>query len=326
MQPVERQRQPAGRGLGGVPGEPGDHQHRRRGEQRAGDRDQARRPSAASRSGRSTHSAIQAATQNSAKHSSRVDDRAAERGHPEQRHQRADVEHRAQRVVGGGEVQVHGDRDQPDDRGDHQRHRDRSQARVSGTRRASGRAISSRNTNSPIALITDRNIIHRVISSCGVAAVADDARDRELRRRAGVRADRVGEGSLDGMAVDRDRPPVDQVPALGQVAGAAARPACRDCGRALRRAGRLLVGLGVGDRDDREPRLDRLVVGELRRWGADRRARRWRPGTVLIRYACAEAALGSTSPAATAASAIERSARRRSHASGLPPAPPPPRR
>ncbi len=41
------------------------------------------------------------------------------------------------------------------------------------TRLTTGRAISIRSTNSPIATITDRNITQRAISSCGVAAVAD---------------------------------------------------------------------------------------------------------------------------------------------------------
>ena len=58
-----------------------------------------------------------------------VDDRAAERGHAEQRHQRREVEHRAQRVVGGREVEIHGDRDQAQHRRDDERDRQRAQAR-----------------------------------------------------------------------------------------------------------------------------------------------------------------------------------------------------
>ena len=125
-----------------------------------------------SRSGRSTHTAIHGGHAEQREAQLEVDDRAAERGHPEQRHQRADVEHRPQRIVRGREVQVDGNRDQPDHRRDRQRHRHRAQARA-GTRLTSGRATSSRSTISPIALITDTNITQRAISSCGVAAVAD---------------------------------------------------------------------------------------------------------------------------------------------------------
>ena len=74
-----------------------------------------------------------------------------------------------------------------------------------------------RNTNRPIALITDRNITQRAISSRSEVADSGDARDRELRRRPRVRADRVGERALHRVAVDRDRPPVDQIPALRQM-------------------------------------------------------------------------------------------------------------
>ena len=41
------------------------------------------------------------------------------------------------------------------------------------TRRTSGRAISSRSTNRPIATITVMNITQRAISNCGVVAVAE---------------------------------------------------------------------------------------------------------------------------------------------------------
>ena len=44
--------------------------------------------------------------------------------------------------------------------------------RAPGIRRVSGRAIAIRKANSPIAIITDRNITQRVISSCGDVAPA----------------------------------------------------------------------------------------------------------------------------------------------------------
>ena len=59
---------------------------------------------------------------------------------------------------------------------------------------------------------------------------------------------------------------------------------------------RLLLARRVGHRDDREPRLDRLVVGQLHVRAAERSARRSPPGPVLTRYACADAALGSAAP------------------------------
>ena len=92
-----------------------------------------------------------------------------------------------------------------------------------------------------------------------------DAWHRELWRRAGVRSDRVRERPLHRVAVDRDRAPVDQVPPLGEV-----RPQRHDQRVGIRRVsadrrGRLLLAVRVGDGDDREPRLDRLVVGQLDR-------------------------------------------------------------
>ena len=112
-----------------------------------------------------------------------------------------------------------------------------------------------------------------------------DRRDRELRRRAGVRPDREGEGAAHRMAVDRDRAPVDEVPALGdtverhdQRVGIGRR--------AVQRPGGLLVAVGVGDRDDREARLDRLVEGErdVRGRGVhDAARRRHRPDQVRVR-------------------------------------------
>ena len=61
----------------------------------------------------------------------------------------------------------------PSDRRDHER--DRQRPAGSPPRRVvtAGRAISSRSTNRPIAAITDTNIAQRVISSCGVVAVAE---------------------------------------------------------------------------------------------------------------------------------------------------------
>ncbi len=201
----------------------------------------ARRSSDAARSGRSTRSAIQPATQNRAKQSSRSTYAAPERGHPEQRHERAQIEHRAQRVVGGGEVQVDGNRDQPDQRGDHERDRQRPQARTPGTARPAGRAISSRRASRPIGAITDDEHQPARDQQLGRDRGRRDARDLELGRRARVGPDRVGEGPLDRVAVDRDRAPVDQVPALEQPGPQRARRSVSGFDRrALRRPGGLL--------------------------------------------------------------------------------------
>ncbi len=135
-----------------------------------------------------------------------------------------------------------------------------------------------RSTKSPIAIITVTNISQRVISSCGVVAVAEMLGTLELGRRPGVRSHRVRERPLHRVAVDRDRSPVDQVPALGQVGSQRHDQRVRIRRRAAHRAGRLLLAPGIGDRDDREPRLDRLVVGELDVRRRTSSAPGWPPG------------------------------------------------
>ena len=127
MQPVEEQRQPARGGLPGVAGRSGDRRAPRRRASTAPVTDTRATIGRRRRSGRSSHSVIHDAMQNSPKHSDHVDIGAAERGDPEQRHERPDVEHRPQRVDRGREVEVDGDRDQPDHRGDHERDRQRPQ-------------------------------------------------------------------------------------------------------------------------------------------------------------------------------------------------------
>src|SRR5581483_6509350 len=93
----------------------------------------------------------------------------------------------------------------------------------------------------------------------------------------GVRPDREGERAADGMAVDGDDAPVDEVPALRQVLERHVERV-RVARRARREAGGHVARVRVGDRDDREARLDGLVVGErdLGRRGVDDAARRRR--------------------------------------------------
>ena len=133
--------------------------------------------------------------------------------------------------------------------------------RVPPTRETSGRAISIRSANSPIAAITERKTAQRAIRSGGVAAVSEIEGITNCGAGSGVRADRERERSSDRVAVDRDHPPVDEVPALGQLlqrdderVGVGRRPPGRP--------GRLLGAGRIRDRHDRETRLDRLAVGE----------------------------------------------------------------
>ena len=114
-----------------------------------------------------------------------VDVAAPERGHAEQRHQRAEVEHRAQRVLGDREVEVDGDRDQPDHASDHEAHRVRARRLVPGrpADRPAGRS-ASRSASSPIATITLRNIDPARDQQLRGDRGGGDVRDRELRRRA----------------------------------------------------------------------------------------------------------------------------------------------
>ena len=187
MEPVEQQRQPARRGLRRMAG---------------GARDQrAPRPRPASapvsatssaiercrRSGRSSQSAIQRGDAEQREADLEVDVAAAERRHPEQRHERAEGEHERSESTAVATSRYDRDRDQPEHR---RRPRRRSRPRAGSsrrTRRTSGRAISIRSTNRPIAVITVRNIAQRAISSA--------RRRRRLRDAAGRRTAAPGPGS-----------------------------------------------------------------------------------------------------------------------------------
>ena len=102
-----------------------------------------------------------------------VDVAAPERGGPEQWHQRAEVEHRAKAVLRDREVEVDGDRHQPDHRRHHEAHRERRAGWLPAPAGPRTRAIRSRIASRPIATITLRNIAQRAISSGGVTAVAE---------------------------------------------------------------------------------------------------------------------------------------------------------
>src|SRR5581483_1880676 len=76
------------------------------------------------------------------------------------------------------------------------------------------------------------------------------------------------ERPLHRVPVDRDGAPVDEVPPLRHLFQRYEQRV-RVRGRPAHRPDRLGAGVDVGDRDDREPRLDRLVEGQR-----DRRRRR----------------------------------------------------
>ena len=219
-----------------------------------------------SRCGRSTHSAVQAATQNSAKQISkstiarpnavtRYSGTSAPRSNTERSESLAIEKSRYTGIAISPTIEnaTHAT--------------DTARRFVPSTRRISGRAISD-----PQREQADRDH-HR--------QEHHPARDQQLRRlrarrdlghwelRRGPRVgtDGVRERALHRMAVDRDRAPVDQVPALRQMRAQRHDERVGIGGRPLDRTGRHLVARGVGHRDDREPRLDRLVVGELHRRG-----------------------------------------------------------
>ena len=114
-----------------------------------------------------------------------VDVAAPERRHAEQRHERADVEDRAQRVDRGRDVEVDRDREQPERPRATTNAIETARRLVPSTRRTSGRAIASRSTKRPIAIITVRNTSPaRDERAAVVVAVSAMRRHRELRLRA----------------------------------------------------------------------------------------------------------------------------------------------
>ena len=225
MQPVEQQRQPAGRGLGGVPGGARDDQHRRRREQRAARRDQlGHRPS---RAVGAVEPQRDAAPRRRTARSTAPDRPSPARTRSPGTAARA----RPRRIPSAASRSRSRRRGTPGSRSGRAPTRPRTRptalaASLPRTARTTGRATSNRSTNRPIAAITNRNIAHRVISSCGVVAVAGDVRDPELGRRPRVGSDRVGEEPVDRVTVDRDRPPVDRGTTPRADSAAAARRAC----------------------------------------------------------------------------------------------------
>ena len=115
-----------------------------------------------------------------------VDVAAAERGHPEQRHQRADVEHRAQRVGGGAKSRYTGIATSPTTEAITNATDTARSPRLghAGAARPGDRRCGTRTGRS--RLITDRNITQRVTSEVRRGGRPRDAGDREPRRGPGL--------------------------------------------------------------------------------------------------------------------------------------------
>ena len=133
-----------------------------------------------------------------------------------------------------------------------------TQSSARGGRATSGRAIAMRSTNSPIAAISERNTSQRAATSVGVAAVSDSdgitncGAGPGFGPTANVNAPRTGWPSTEiTRQTTRYQPSPQALERDVELVGVRRR--------AVRWPGRLLVRGRVGDRDDREARLDRLA-------------------------------------------------------------------
>ncbi len=192
-------------------------------------------------------------------HDLEVGERPAQVGVADDGHRRAEVDERPLGELRRRDEDIEGDRDQRDRERDRRRHRERPQRRGGDPGRRPGddrpqreQADGDHHAEEDEPAGDDQLRRRRRLR---------ERRDDELRRRPGVGPDGEGERTAHRMAVGRDHPPVDEVPALGQVAdGHLDRVRVRRQRRG--RAGRLLLAAGVRHRDHRELGRDRLVVGE----------------------------------------------------------------
>ncbi len=210
------ERQGRGRRLGGVPGQARDGQRRGRREQRPGqgqerrrrplpagavvdpERDRGRRP-------RTAPGPARGLPNERPRFESRTTGTVAPRSSP-----------RPLREPRRRDEDVDRDRDQRD----HERHAERDRDRAAGPARRRprpGRAISARIANRPTASSMLMNTSQRVATSWGVAADSESDGITNWGGGAGVGPDRERERAAHRVAVGRDHPPVDEVPALGQV-------------------------------------------------------------------------------------------------------------
>ncbi len=267
-----------------MPGAAGEQQHRCGSQQRAGDRDHLRdRPPRALWPVEPQRRPSRSAEEREA--DEYVDVAAPERRRAEQRHQRRQIERGTQRINRRGDVEIDGNRQHPDDRDDHERPRHRPQTGPWSEPSRRSRDEDAKHEQADRAHHREEHHPPRD-QQPQRGRRPGDARDRELRRGPRVRADRVGERALYRVTVDRDRSPIDQIPALRQTRTQRHDQRVRVRRRAVHRTRRLLPPGGVGDRDDREPRLDRLVIGQLHVRGRTvehAARRRHRPDQIRVR-------------------------------------------
>ena len=140
------------------------------------------------------------------------------------------------------------DREEPDRRGDREPERDAPQARVAAAAARAAARARSRKTNRPIADMTEMNTTQRAATRLGVAAVSEIDGTGNWGAGPGVRADGEGEEPAHRVAVDRDRAPVDEVPALRHLLQRHDQRV-RVARRPVQRPRRDLVAGGVGDGD-----------------------------------------------------------------------------
>ena len=132
------------------------------------------------------------------------------------------------------------------------------------SRAASGRTTSARKASSPTDTIVGEEDDPAQDDERRLRSRLRQRRELELRRRPRVRSHREGEGAAHGVAVLGDDPPEHEVPAAMHVLQRDDE-LVRVRLRARRRGGDDAVVLRVSHEDDREPRLDRLAVGEAHR-------------------------------------------------------------
>ena len=144
-----------------------------------------------------------------------VDVGTAEGRRSPERHDRAELEEPSKRVDRRRLLEVDRDHDQAST--DVTANALVTERRDAPARRTAGRAMNRRRTIRPIELITVRKDEPLRDDQLGRRRRPGYVGDRELRRRARVRPDGERERALHRMSVDRDRAPVDEVPALRQL-------------------------------------------------------------------------------------------------------------
>ncbi len=258
VRPVEHERERRGRRLRRVPGQAGDGRRRPGGEKRAGQgEERGHRPLPATAVVDPEERPGREAEQH--EHDLEVGERPAQVGVADDRHRGGEVEERALGELRRRDEDVEGDRNQRHGERDRRRQRERPQRHAGDRRRRPGddrpqreQADGDHHAQEDEPAGDDQLRRRRGLR---------ERRNDELRRRPGVGPDGEGKRPADGMAVGRDHPPVDEVPALRQVPH---RHLDRVRVRRQRggRAARLLLAPGVRHRDHGELRRDRLVVGE----------------------------------------------------------------